>query len=88
LIVVEENPYTGGWGTEVVAHVTERAWSALKAPPVRIACPDAPVPFAGKLERRYLPSEEFVADQIAALCADGRRLAPWWDTSPVGGVVR
>ena len=79
LIVVEENPQTGGWGNEIVAYVSERAWSSLKAPPVRICCPDAPVPFAGKLERRYLPSEASVADQIQALCTDGRRLTPWWE---------
>ncbi len=79
LIVVEENPSTGGWGTEVVSYLTERAWSSLKAPPVRICCPDTPVPFAGKLERRYLPSETWVADQIKALCTDGRRLTPWWE---------
>jgi pyruvate/2-oxoglutarate/acetoin dehydrogenase E1 component len=79
LIVVEENPQTGGWGTEVVAYVTERAWPALKAPPVRICCPDAPVPFAGRLERRYLPTETWVADQIGALCDGGRRLTPWWE---------
>jgi len=79
LIVVEENPRTGGWGTEVVAHVAEKAWSSLVAPPVRITCPDAPVPFSAKLERRYLPSLEWVAQQIEALCTAGRVLAPWWE---------
>lgn len=79
LIVVEENPYTGGWGATVVAHVVEKAWSSLVAPPVRVTCPDAPVPFSAKLERRYLPSTEWVARQIEALCAEGRALAPWWE---------
>jgi pyruvate dehydrogenase E1 component beta subunit len=79
LIVVEENPYTGGWGTDVVAHVAQQAWSSLKAPPVRVSCPDAPVPFSAKLEKRYLPSADWVAEQIEALCAQGRVLAPWWE---------
>jgi pyruvate dehydrogenase E1 component beta subunit len=79
LIVVEENPYTGGWGTDVVAHVVERGWDSLDAPPVRVTCPDVPVPFSAPLERRYLPSPEFVARQIDALCAEGRTLSPWWE---------
>lgn len=79
LIVVEENPYTGGWGADVVAHVVERGWDSLDAPPVRVTCPDVPVPFAAHLERRYLPSPEFLAKQIHALCAEGRALAPWWE---------
>jgi pyruvate/2-oxoglutarate/acetoin dehydrogenase E1 component len=81
LIVVEENPYTGGWGADVVAHVVERGWDSLDAPPVRVTCPDVPVPFSAALERRYLPSPEFVAKQIDALCADGRALLPWWEES-------
>lgn len=79
LIVVEENPYTGGWGASVVAHVVEKAWPSLKAPPVRLTCPDTPVPFAAELERRYLPSQEAIAKQIEALCTSGRALAPWWE---------
>jgi acetoin:2,6-dichlorophenolindophenol oxidoreductase subunit beta len=79
LIVVEENPYTGGWGADVVAHVVARGWDSLDAPPVRVTCPDAPVPFSATLERRYLPSSQFVAKQIDALCAEGRALTPWWE---------
>jgi pyruvate dehydrogenase E1 component beta subunit len=79
LIVVEENPYTGGWGADVVAHVVERGWDSLDAPPVRVTCPDVPVPFSAALERRYLPSAEFVAKQIEALCVESRTLAPWWE---------
>jgi pyruvate dehydrogenase E1 component beta subunit len=77
--LVEENPYTGGWGADIVAHVVAKAWSSLVAPPVRVTCPDAPVPFAAKLERRYLPTAERVAQQIEALCSEGRALAPWWE---------
>lgn len=79
LIVVEENPGTGGWGADVVAHVVERGWDALDAPPVRLTCPDVPVPFSAPLERRYLPSPELVARQIEALCSEGRALPPWWE---------
>lgn len=81
LIVVEENPYTGGWGADIVAHVVEKAWPSLVAPPIRVTCPDAPVPFAAGLERRYLPSQDVIARQIEALCAEGRALAPWWEAN-------
>jgi pyruvate/2-oxoglutarate/acetoin dehydrogenase E1 component len=80
LITVEENPYTAGWGADIVAHVVAREWSSLNAPPVRVTCPDAPVPVPGQLERKYLPSPEFVARQIGALCREGRVLSPWWET--------
>lgn len=79
LIVVEENPRTGGWGADVVAHVVERGWDSLDAPPVRLTCPDVPVPFSTALERRYLPSPQLVARQIEALCSEGRALTPWWE---------
>lgn len=79
LLVVEESPRTGGWGADVVAHVATQAWSALRAPPVRLTCPDLPVPFAAELERRYLPGAGDVARQVEALCAEGRALPPWWE---------
>lgn len=79
LIVVEENPYTGGWGADIIAHVASREWSALAAPPVRVTCPDVPVPVAGSLERRYLPSADWIARQIRSLCEEGQALAPWWE---------
>lgn len=79
LIVVEENPYTGGWGAGIVAYVAQKAWASLSAPPIRVTCPDIPVPFSAKLERRYLPSQEWVAQQIEALATEGRALAPWWE---------
>jgi acetoin:2,6-dichlorophenolindophenol oxidoreductase subunit beta len=79
LIIVEESPRTGGWGADVVAHIASQLWSALKAPPVRLTCPDAPVPFSAELERRYLPTPEVVAHQVDALCDDGRVCAPWWE---------
>ncbi len=81
LIVVEENPCTGGWGADVVAYVVQNAWSSLVASPVRVTCPDIPVPFSATLERRYLPSQEWVAQQIEALVTKGRTLAPWWEVA-------
>ena len=50
----------------------------LKAPPHRITLPDAPVPYNGGLEARYLPSAGYVTEQVAALVSTNKAPAPWW----------
>ncbi len=78
LVTVEEAPPGTGWGGEVVATVTSDCFSALKAPPHRITLPDAPVPYNGALEARYLPSPGYVAEQIDALVSSGKPPLAWW----------
>ena len=80
LVTVEEGPYSGGWGAEVVAHVAAQLHGQLKAPPLRITSPDVPIPFAGALEERYLPTVQLVADQVAQLVTTDAAVAPWWQT--------
>jgi 2-oxoisovalerate dehydrogenase E1 component beta subunit len=53
LVVVHEAPKTCGFGAELVALVTERAFVHLEAPPVRVCGFDTPFPYA--LEMDYLP---------------------------------
>jgi acetoin:2,6-dichlorophenolindophenol oxidoreductase subunit beta len=79
LLVVEEAPPSAGWGAHVIATVCAAAWAALKAAPVRMTGPEAPIPFAAHLEERWLPSVEAVAEQIRGLCLDGRVLPQWWE---------
>jgi len=78
LVVVEEAPASGGWGSEVVATVTSRAFGSLKAPPFRITAPDVPVPYAKHLEARYLPSVEEVTVQLTEYLSTGSVPEPWW----------
>jgi pyruvate dehydrogenase E1 component beta subunit len=78
LVTVEEATASSGWGADVVATVASEAFAALKAPPLRITLPDAPVPYNGDLEARFLPSPEYVAEQTASLISDNRAPAPWW----------
>ena len=78
LVTIEEAPAGTGWGADVVATILENAFGSLKAAPHRITLPDAPVPYAGGLEARYLPSPEYVATQIDALVSQGRPPLPWW----------
>lgn len=78
LVIVEENPMTGGWGTEIAAAVAGEAFESLTRPVLRITCPDVPVPYGKDLEQRYLPSAAYVRDQVGALLETGRRPEPWW----------
>lgn len=66
LIVLHEGRRTHGFGAELVAQLTEDHFGALKAPPLRIAALDLPVPFAPELERAYRPTVESVIDRVAA----------------------
>jgi pyruvate dehydrogenase E1 component beta subunit len=83
LVVVEEAPASGGWGSEIVATTTSRVFADLKAAPFRITSPDIPVPYTPALEARYLPTSALVADQLTSYLATGQVPAPWWTTEGV-----
>jgi 2-oxoisovalerate dehydrogenase E1 component beta subunit len=53
VIVVHEAPKTCGFGAELLALVSERAFLHLEAPPARVCGYDTPFPYA--LEMDYLP---------------------------------
>ncbi len=50
LVVAHEAVEFGGFGAEIVAQVTEKAWDALKAPPLRIGAPFVPLPYSDPME--------------------------------------
>lgn len=78
LVIVEESPFSGGWGTEVASYVAAECFDVLKAPVHRITCPDVPVPYPAHLEKKFLPSVEYIRDQIDALVVKNARPKPWW----------
>lgn len=84
LVVVEEAPESGGWGSEIVATVVREAFGDLQAPPFRITTPNVPVPYAKDLETRYLPGPDEVARQIGEYLGSGRVPTPWWHEEGVG----
>jgi 2-oxoisovalerate dehydrogenase E1 component beta subunit len=53
VIVVHEAPRTCGFGAELVSLITERCFTLLEAPPVRVTGYDTPFPYT--LEAEYLP---------------------------------
>lgn len=78
LIVVEEAPESGGWGSEIVASVVREAFADLQAPPFRITTPNVPVPYSKELEARYLPGPDEVGRQIGAFLQTRQVPSPWW----------
>jgi acetoin:2,6-dichlorophenolindophenol oxidoreductase subunit beta len=78
LVTLEESTRGAGWGGDVVATLASECFGSFKAPPYRITLPDAPIPYAGELEARYLPSPEYVAEQVDALVTREAAPPPWW----------
>lgn len=62
LIVLDENPPRCGIARDIAGLVSERAFSALRAPIMQVTPPHTPVPFAPALENAYLPT----TDQLMA----------------------
>ena len=84
LVLVEENPMSFGWGTDIASVVGSELFGSLEAPILRVTCPNTPVPFPKDLEARYLPSPDYVASQVSGLLETGRLPAPWWEEQKVG----
>jgi pyruvate dehydrogenase E1 component beta subunit len=69
LVVVEENPFQGGWGATVVSIVADEGFEMLDAPIVRVAAECVPLPFADALEDEVIPSTAKLAGAIRRLSA-------------------
>jgi pyruvate/2-oxoglutarate/acetoin dehydrogenase E1 component len=69
LVVVEENPYQGGWGGTVVSIVAEEGFELLDAPIKRVAAENVPLPFADVLEDQVIPTVDKVLDAVRKIAA-------------------
>jgi pyruvate dehydrogenase E1 component beta subunit len=63
LVIVEENPYQGGWGGTVASIVVDEGFELLDAPVRRVASANVPLPFADALEDEVIPT----ADKVVAV---------------------
>jgi pyruvate/2-oxoglutarate/acetoin dehydrogenase E1 component len=70
LVIVEENPYQGGWGGTVASIVADEGFELLDAPIRRVAAACVPLPFADRLEDEVIPTVDAVAGTIRRLAAD------------------
>lgn len=67
LVIVEENPYQGGWGGTVASIVADEGFQYLDAPIRRVAAECVPLPFADRLEDEVIPTVDKVADTVRRL---------------------
>lgn len=79
LVTVEENQFTGGWGTGIVSMVAGSCFGSLQSPPMRVTAPDAPVPYGTDLEQRFVPSADYVSTQVDALLKTDTVPRAWWE---------
>ena len=64
LVLTNEGPTTGNVMAEIVCRIAEEAHGALKAAPVRVCCPDTPIPFAPHLEDAWLVQQNDISAGI------------------------
>jgi pyruvate dehydrogenase E1 component beta subunit len=56
--------------TDIIALVSEKAFTSLDAPPQMVTAPHSPVPFSKELERAWVPNPD-------AITAAVRRTMDW-----------
>jgi pyruvate dehydrogenase E1 component beta subunit len=69
LLIVEENPYQGGWGGTVASIVADEGFETLDAPIRRVAAECVPLPFADALEDEVIPTVEKVVSAVRRLAS-------------------
>ncbi|HEY7222518.1 MAG TPA: transketolase C-terminal domain-containing protein [Micromonosporaceae bacterium] len=78
LVIVEDGPFTGGWGATLAAGVASSHFGRLHAPVLRVTGPDAPVPYAENLERLMTPRGPDIVTQVTDLLKTAQVPQPWW----------
>jgi len=73
LVTVEDASLMHGFGGEIIARVAEAAWSSLRAPPVRVAALDVPIPYASVLENAVVPDAGRVVAAARQVVGKSRR---------------
>jgi pyruvate/2-oxoglutarate/acetoin dehydrogenase E1 component len=74
-VVCEEGTQTAGWGAELIAAVSVRAFDVFQAPPLRVAAKDLPIANTSSLEIAILPQPDDIDRAILRVCANCRRVA-------------
>jgi acetoin:2,6-dichlorophenolindophenol oxidoreductase subunit beta len=67
LLIVEENPYQGGWGGTVASIIADEGFELLDAPVRRLAAACVPLPFADVLEDEVIPTTAKVTTALRSL---------------------
>ena len=64
VVIVEENPYQGGWGGTVASILADEGFELLDAPVRRVAAECVPLPFADALEDIVIPTVDKVVEAV------------------------
>jgi pyruvate/2-oxoglutarate/acetoin dehydrogenase E1 component len=64
LVVVDESPPRCSMATDIVALVSEKAFTSLDAPPQMVTAPHSPVPFSKELERAWVPNPDSITAAV------------------------
>jgi pyruvate dehydrogenase E1 component beta subunit len=62
VVIVHEAPRNCGFGAELIAMITEKAFLSLQAPPLRVTGFDTPFPYS--LEHEYLPDAGRIREAV------------------------
>ena len=73
LVVAHESVRVGGFGAELVAEVAQTQFALLKAAPIRVASPRAPVPYSKPLEDMCRVTAGMIAAAVRSTLAAGPR---------------
>ncbi|MDT7676922.1 MAG: acetoin:2,6-dichlorophenolindophenol oxidoreductase subunit beta [Pseudonocardiales bacterium] len=57
-VIAHQAVKRGGFGAELAAVLQEKLWGTLRAPVLRVAAANTPVPFATELERTHFPTQD------------------------------
>lgn len=64
LVTVEENVQAGGWGSEIISQVADKALWSLEGPAIRVTLGQGIIPFSQNLEDALMPSKARVIDAV------------------------
>ncbi|WP_291523716.1 alpha-ketoacid dehydrogenase subunit beta [Acidithiobacillus sp.] len=73
LLIAEEDSRFAGAGAELVAELTERCFSSLRAAPLRVAALDLPNPYNKTLEQQIIPQPADIAAAARTLVGKAPR---------------
>jgi acetoin:2,6-dichlorophenolindophenol oxidoreductase subunit beta len=68
-VVVDEARLSCSAASEIAATLAEHAFDSLRAPIVRVAVPNVPIPYAPKLEAHVIPSEADIVEAVRRVVA-------------------
>lgn len=68
LVIVDESYPRCGMAADISSIVAEQAFSALRAPILKVTPPHSPVPYAPELEDAYVPNADQIVEAVRKVC--------------------